>query len=237
MIYIPMEIFEFTFEEIAIKKGDIELLMGFEPGFSPYPFPEWIEKELQEAPALCSIKGGFKIYDNIKPDRINNSLHIDSQLFRPGKIALTQMKDATSAAVYACTAGHGITDVSRAKGKEGEEMVSYIRDLIGSVAVEKAAELIQEKIELIAREKKLNISTPFSPGYCEWSVAEQQKIFALLPENFCGIKLSSSSLMSPAKSVSGITGIGANCKKQYSQCHWCTDKDCIYGKIKRRKIA
>ena len=81
----------------------------------------------------------------------------------------------------------------------------------------------------------LKISDSFSPGYCEWSVAEQQELFALLPENFCGVSLSESSLMWPIKSVSGMVAIGSDMEHKGYQCYWCTDKDCIYGKIKRQK--
>jgi len=75
----------------------------------------------------------------------------------------------------------------------------------------------------------------FSPGYCNWSMAEQQKLFSLLPPGFCGIQLSPSSLMHPIKSVSGIIGIGTSCKQKGYQCEWCNDKDCIYGRIRRQK--
>jgi hypothetical protein len=232
-----MKIFEFTFEELDIKAEDIEILMGFEPNESPYPFPEWLKDELEGAPSLCNIKGGFDIFDDISVNQDDHLLRIKNQIFHPGKIAINLLKESTSAALFVCTAGHDISDPKKLKDGENEEFRLYIRDLIGTVTVEKAVELIRGKIESEAKVKGLNISTSFSPGYCEWSVAEQHKLFSLLPENFCGIKLSSSSLMSPVKSVSGITGIGANCKKQYNQCYWCKDKNCIYGKIRRKKIV
>ena len=94
---------------------------------------------------------------------------------------------------------------------------------------------IQKELELDLRVKNLQISDRYSPGYCEWSVAEQQKLFSLLPENFCGISLSDSSLMTPIKSVSGIIGIGKDLKQKGYQCNWCNDQNCIYGRIKRQK--
>jgi hypothetical protein len=45
-------------------------------------------------------------------------------------------------------------------------------------------------------------------------VAEQHKLFSLLPPGICGITLSDSALMHPIKSVSGITGIGKHCKQK-----------------------
>jgi cobalamin-dependent methionine synthase I len=107
--------------------------------------------------------------------------------------------------------------------------------VIGSLITDKTVEKLQEKITALISESEMGITDPFSPGYCNWSVAEQQKIFTLLPENFCGIQLSASSLMRPIKSVSGIIGIGTNCKQKGYQCEWCNDKNCIYGRIRRQK--
>jgi hypothetical protein len=235
IILMLMDFYEFSFEELDIKPEDIELLMGFEPGNSPYPFPEWIGAGLQKAPSLCHIKGGFKLFDNIITDTKNNIIAIDGQVFNPGKTVLSQLKNATSAALYVGTAGDEISHFAKAEGENDDQFMSYIYDIIGTVTVEKTIEKILDIIEDKARERGLQMSTPFSPGYCNWSVAEQHKLFALLPENFCGIKLSESALMNPIKSGSGMAGLGVNCKRQFSQCHWCNNHDCIYGKISRNK--
>ena len=114
-------------------------------------------------------------------------------------------------------------------------MLGYIFDVIGSVAVEKATEKIQEILKGELLKSKLGITDRFSPGYCEWNVAEQQKLFQLMPRGFCGVSLSQSSLMNPIKSVSGIIGIGTGLKEKGYQCQWCSDVNCIYGQIKRKK--
>ncbi len=148
---------------------------------------------------------------------------------------VSQLKNATQAALFVCTAGAGISAIAKEKAESGDEFLAYVLDVIGSVTVDKAAGKIQEEISANATRAGMGITDPFSPGYCNWSVAEQQKLFALLPPGFCGISLSETSLMSPVKSVSGITGIGKNCKQKGYQCNWCTDRQCIYGKIRRRK--
>ena len=100
---------------------------------------------------------------------------------------------------------------------------------------DKAAEKMAKHLKEYAQKKQMGISDSFSPGYCEWSVAEQQKLFSLLPDKFCGVQLSESSLMYPIKSVSGIIGIGTGVEQKGYQCNWCNDLNCIYGKIKRQK--
>jgi hypothetical protein len=61
--------YTFTFEELQIQSGEIEELMGFEPGHSPEPFPELIDEGIKIAPAHTNIKGGFVIFKQVKLNR------------------------------------------------------------------------------------------------------------------------------------------------------------------------
>lgn len=231
-----LEEFKFSFNDLNVSSMDIEELLGTD-GEAPEPFPQLIEKGLQEAPEYCEIRGGIKIFSPVLTDTKNNTVKLEHQTFRTAKIVAIQLKNATSAALFTCTAGKGISDYARRVTAEGDPMYSYVLDVIGSVTVDKAMDLIQDALQEKMKQKELGISDRFSPGYCEWNVADQQKLFSLLPENFCGVKLSDSSLMDPIKSVSGIIGIGHGLKQKGYQCHWCNDLNCIYGKTKRKKTA
>ena len=80
------------------------------------------------------------------------------------------------------------------------------------------------------------ITNRYSPGYCGWQVAEQHKLFQLIPDNYCGIRLTESALMDPVKSVSGIIGIGENVKINPYTCRMCDMPDCVYRKVRDRKF-
>ena len=227
--------FQFTFEELNILPEDLSELLGFENKIVPEPFPEIIKQALTDSPQFCNIKGGYKIFNEIKINLIENTIQIENEIFSPSKIVTTQLKHSTATALYICTAGEEISNRAKEISNMGDPMLGYIFDIIGSIAVEKATDKIQEFLKAHLLKSGLNISDRYSPGYCDWSVAEQQKLFRLLPEYFCGITLSNSSLMNPIKSLSGIIGIGSNLEQKGYQCRWCTDKNCIYGKIKRKK--
>jgi len=230
-----MQTMQCSFSELQITPGEVEELMGFEPGASPEPFPEMIQQALNLAPAICHIEGGYQLFGAVSIDPENKTINIENQHFSPGKIVISQLKRASKAALFVATAGTGISDMARKKAAEGDELMAYVLDVTGSVTVEKAAGKIKEQISEEASRLNMAVTDSFSPGYCEWSVAEQQKLFSLLPPGTCGITLSGSSLMNPIKSVSGIIGIGTYCKQNGYQCNWCPDEQCIYGKIKRRK--
>ncbi len=227
--------FNYNFNELDIKPKDIEELLGFENGDVPEPFPEIIKHAINEAPKYTNIKGGYKYFETFKTNALKETIKVNHQIFSPSKVVVTQLKHATSCALFLCTAGKEISEYSKQLEMEGELLLSYVFDVTGSIAVDKAMDKIQNELENDFDKKGLRISDRYSPGYCEWSVAEQQKLFSLLPENFCGISLSDSSLMTPIKSVSGIIGIGTKLERKGYQCHWCNDKNCIYGRIKRQK--
>ena len=227
--------FKFAFEDLNIQPKDLSELLGFEDNLLPEPFPEIIQQALNDAPNFCDLKGGYKIFDRVAINLKEESIQIEDKLFFPSKIVTTQLKNAKAAAVFICTAGAEISNHSSRVSKMGDAMLGYIFDVIGSVAVEKATEKIQEILKGELLKSKLGITDRFSPGYCEWNVAEQQKLFQLMPRGFCGVSLSQSSLMNPIKSVSGIIGIGTGLKEKGYQCQWCNDVNCIYGQIKRKK--
>jgi hypothetical protein len=116
--------------------------------------------------------------------------------------------------------------------KDGDLLTGYIYDVAGSVIVDAAADFMQNELELSVNLSGKKITNRYSPGYCGWYVAEQHKLFQLVPDNYCGIRLTESALMDPVKSISGIIGIGANVKMNPYTCGLCEMKNCVYRKKK-----
>ncbi|MGB5263413.1 MAG: vitamin B12 dependent-methionine synthase activation domain-containing protein, partial [Lutimonas sp.] len=85
-----------------------------------------------------------------------------------------------------------------------------------------------EKLKNSTSLNNLAITNRYSPGYCDWKVVDQQKLFSFFPENFCGVSLSETSLMRPIKSVSGIVGIGKNVNYLSYICDKCKNLGCVY---------
>lgn len=228
--------FKFYFKELKIEVSDITDLLGYKKMEIPDPFPEYITEALGNAEKICNIRAGFHIFDNIEVHPETQIIQINNQSFHPGKIVTTQLSKSEKIAVFVCTAGHEIMDYSRKISIDRDPLLGYIYDVIGSVVVEKAADKMENKLQESLLYKNLNLSDRFSPGYCDWLVAEQKQLFDLLPPNFCQVSLSDSCLMSPIKSVSGFIGIGSVLKQSGYQCNWCDDENCIYGKIRRKKV-
>ena len=220
--------FQFSFDELAISRLQIERVMGYEPDTIPEPFPEMIDEVLSLAPDYCNIEGGFQITDDISFLNDSLLLKVGVVLLDIHKIIFHQIKKSDKLGVFACTAGPKIGEWSRKMMAEGDLMNGYIIDVVGSEIVEKAMDKIQEALSLKMEEKGLKISNRYSPGYCNWNVSDQHKLFSLLPPNFCDVRLSDTALMYPIKTVSGIIGIGKNIKFNAYSCQICDSQNCLY---------
>ncbi len=87
-------------------------------------------------------------------------------------------------------------------------MSGLLLDGIGSAAVNSLA---QEVCKLIAHEASLRnyqASSPLSPGGRSFPLSEQWQLFKLVPAEEIGVRLTSTGLMVPRKSVSMVIGIG-----------------------------
>jgi hypothetical protein len=113
--------------------------------------------------------------------------------------------------------------------------MSYLVDIAASTVVEEAADLLHTHITFVMHELGLNATNRYSPGYCNWSVAEQNKLFSFFPDEFCGVTLSDSNLMTPIKSISGIIGLGKDVEYKEYLCDHCGIKDCTHRVYLTRK--
>jgi hypothetical protein len=224
--------FDIDFSALKISTAQIERSMGYKEGESQETISEMILNVLKDAESVCQVKAEYAVYPIMKANEVGKTIEINNIVFDLKKIVFGQIRRSDSVAVFLCTAGKEIGIRSREAMKEGDLLTGYIYDVVGSEIADSAADIMQSRLrEKITAEGK-KITNRYSPGYCDWDVAEQHKLFQLMPDNYCGIKLNSSALMDPEKSVSGFIGIGENVRYNEYTCGLCDMKDCIYRKTK-----
>jgi hypothetical protein len=229
--------FRFSFSDLDVDGSQIEKVLGNEQGENRKMLQELIGEVLQDASRICDIKAEYILIPEIRIDTSTKTIIIDNLDFNIGKIVWAQLKRSQSVALFLCTAGEKIGEVSRQLIGEKDFLRGYIYDVAGSEIVEAAADIMQKKIMENMQEEGMLITNRFSPGYCGWNVSEQHKLFQLIPDNFCGIRLTESALMVPIKSISGIIGIGRNVKFNPYTCSLCDYENCIYRKLKETRPA
>lgn len=219
---------ELDFDDLDHSRDEIFTILGYSDGESPEHLQDMLDEVIAEAAPLCEIRGGYKQFTDIKKLDDRTRLQVDDVELNTGKTIYNQLQSAKALAVLVCTIGSRLESWSKKLINEGDFFKGYLADAVASQTVELAANKIMQHLEEEQCSRGLSVSNLFSPGYCDWHVSEQQKLFSLLPKDFCFISLTASSLMVPIKSVSGIIGIGPNVRKLDSTCRLCAKTDCVY---------
>jgi hypothetical protein len=227
--------FQFAFGELKLKVSQIENIMGYKDGEDRELVTSLIEEVLEESRQVCTIKAQYTIFPGVKFENDYKSIVIGNTVFNVKRIVYNQIKKSDSVAVFLCTAGEEIGMRSRRAMQERDLLRGFVYDVVGSEVVEAAADIMQTELEKEVISAGSKITNRYSPGYCGWDVSEQHKLFGLVPDNFCGIRLTVSALMVPVKSISGIIGIGENVKYNSYTCKMCDLKDCIYRKLQDKR--
>ncbi len=219
-------------EDINIDRSVICGLMGIDPDDIPEPYKGIIQRELKEMENYPNIRGGFRISGDIDIISPKGEFLYEGTAFVAGRQVVNNLRGSELFALFICTAGEEVSRRSKELMGQGNLLEGYVADLIGSLLVEGAMDILHGGLRNEMESKGLKITNRYSPGYCDWNVDEQYKLFSLFPEGFCGVRLSESALMKPIKSVSGVIGIGSDVKYKKYVCDACNDKDCIYRNIR-----
>ena len=228
--------YKINFRDLDITKTQLLDILGQGDGSDHDFMSVMIDESMKDASEAAEVRAEYRIFDNIRFDNPDKALIIEDQVFKINKTIFTQLKRSEAIAIFLCTAGQGPGRKSHNAMQEGDPLKSYVLDVIGSEIVEETGVLMMDEIEKYASSKKKKITGSFSPGYCGWDVAEQHKLFHFFPDNFSGIKLTTSALMDPVKSVSGIIGIGRNVRKNSNTCSFCELKECIFREARQKKM-
>lgn len=221
-----IEKFSFCYQDLNINPKIITSLLGYEKDI-PVEMGQIVENEIETISSIDEFRGGYLIKD-VKLLKTNSQLEIDNIYFNVGKTTWKFYENSEQVALLVSTAGEFISERSGQLMKEGLLLEGYVVDVIGSVICEKVAAKVLERVKLICSLENKKVTNWYSPGYCNWDVAEQHSLFSLLPEGFCGIRLNESALMLPTKSLSGFIGIGRDVVYRKNACNHCNSVHCIY---------
>ena len=72
----------------------------------------------------------------------------------------------------------------------------------------------------------------FSPGYGDWDLSEQRKLFAILEcEKKLGLTLTDGLMMAPSKSVTAVIGLSDRVECLWKKCLSCNNINCPYREV------
>lgn len=140
------------------------------------------------------------------------------------------LKESYQAVCFVATLGRVIDDEIHTLTRDNNLSEGFVVDAIGSVGTEQLVESFHRMTEAGFRKQGKGVTLRFSPGYCDWPVTEQHKLFRLVRSDLIGVRLTDSSLMVPRKSVSGIFGVTRNASgslEPYNPCTHCGKSNCM----------
>jgi hypothetical protein len=229
-------LFHYDFCELDLTVKKIAEVIGYGVGAESGDISELVSDALADVSRICSVKAEYRIFPEISFNSTDKSVRINDVDFNINRIIFHQLMNSSAVAVFLCTAGQEIGNAAKKAMHDGDMLNGYLYDIIGTEVVETATDLMQNELEKEMAELGKRITNRYSPGYCGWNVVEQHKLFSVMKDNKCGIKLNQSALMDPIKSVSGFIGVGEYVKFFPYTCNLCEMKDCIY-RSKRSRIT
>lgn len=225
--------FAIPFRSLDITRECVARGMGYADGTFPESFAEVVDGLLGEVEEHARIEGGFRVFPAESVRIESDGFWIKDAHFATDKVVAAPLKQAEAVALFTVTAGFGFTEWMHEHMDADKQLEAYFVDALGSETVELGADWIEKQVVQWAEAQGWRTTNRYSPGYCNWSVAEQHQLFSLLPENFCGITLTESALMQPTKSVSGVIGIGRDVEKGPYSCDVCTMENCLRRNLHR----
>lgn len=213
--------FEFNYENCAVSENQIIELLGYDVDTVPEPVLETIGFILNDLPNKVRLHSGYKICNSRKVKLFSNSFTVDNRTFNCGNIIYSSIKNSESIIFLVSSLGEEIENWSKYFMDNNEMLKGYLIDKVASELVEQLADETELLLKNELEQFELKLTNRYSPGYCGWSVADQQNLFSLLPPNFCGVSLNDNSMMIPIKSVSAVIGVGKSVEKKNYECSIC----------------
>jgi len=213
--------------DIKIDRRRVLRGIGYSAGSKPSARVSYLTDEhIEKAYQLIEPAYSYIIRD---VERVRRScVFVEGSIMFESVVIARLLEQCQKVAVFLATIGNRLEKRALRLAEDGLVLQSAVLDAIGSVAADKVAEAVQDRIREMARADGLCVSQRFSPGYCDWSIREQKMLFRAMDGASMGVRLTRECLMVPRKSISGIIGIGAcgNGVENYNPCRTCRKRDC-----------
>ena len=132
--------------------------------------------------------------------------------------------------VFVATIGPGLEREVESHFAADCSLEALFLDAAGSSAVEALCDLAEDAC------CEGGATARFSPGYCAWSVLDQDRLFDLLEPGDLGVELLPSRMMNPVKTVTGliVRGVPEGLRVPPESCESCDAQGCTRRQARRK---
>lgn len=181
-----------------------------------------------EAGSLVTAAGMFEVFGISEAAADSVLLDGGERLGGIGVAAL--LRGCEKAAVLAATAGPAVLEAAGREMQAGRLAAGLALDAAGSDAAEKAADAVEAELGRAAAGDGFKLTRRYSPGYCDFDLREQAKIFRLIKPEEIGVRLTESFYLVPVKSVTAVAGLYRGKRRGgiMPPCGACARRECAY---------
>lgn len=184
-----------------------------------------VERLIAESLLYMRSRGVYAVHDVVQ--MTDRELVLQGCRAIRGPIA-GYLKPARRVATFVLTVGGEIERKAAHHLERGCRLDGYILNAIGSAAADAAVDALADEIYFRHANPNEALTPPFSPGFCGLPIEEQIPLFTMVDAKAIGVRLLPSMKMEPAKSVSGLIGIGDSEEVEAHgvPCQWCDLQTC-----------
>lgn len=181
-----------------------------------------------EAVLLIDVGGVWEIYDY---DNANHVVKSEPPFTIAGNSIIKHLDGCERVICMAATVGFDIEREISRKFERGEYLASILLDAAATAAVEQVADEMEKHFASTFARDGFKLRWRFSPGYGDWALTEQAKLFDAAGASRIGLTLTSAMMLEPRKSVTAIIGLERVTKAQPLQaskkfCATCDKINC-----------
>ena len=193
-------------------------------------FKDEVKDVLREFKSVVKPEGSYMIYDSFQLQ--DNLFVVDDVEFHCGTKIVKALTGSECIAVVVATVGSGVDSLIKKYNGVYDFLKAYWCDKLSNWVLDKLMTYLINDIRDEAKERGMQVTSNWGPGYCGWNIKEQKNLLSLCDASCLGITLSSSMIMNPVKSISGVVGIGHNVVFKKSGCSDCNLHKCAYRSLK-----
>ena len=185
-----------------------------------------IRDACEEALILIDVHGAWEIY-NYCAQTVKSAPPIKII----GNSVAKHLSGCEKVICMAVTVGFEIEREITKKFERGEYLSSILLDAAATSAVEQAADAMEKNFSAKFSKDGYKMRWRFSPGYGDWNLTEQEKLFKISGAEKIGISLTSALMLEPRKSITAIIGLEKISAEKISSpekksCAGCKKFDC-----------
>ncbi len=225
--------------EVNVSDAEYKRLLGYP---AHYEFDERVASLIDKTKQWYAVHGKPWVY--IRPAA---KLEWSNHVFRINDIEFASKRlyeylsnaEADSAMLVAVSAGKACEAKALELWQEEKPDEYFFMEMYGSAVVENLITTTGARLCAWADERKVAVLPHYSPGYPEWDIAQQNKLFNIIrekntKENFPGeLFVMDSGMLNPKKSLLAVFGITSRLDKvndlrRLIPCENCSLESCSY---------